>query len=220
MKFAHSPILSQRVPAWRGRFVLLLLLTGFAGLVARSFYLQAVNNDFLQKKGESRYERVIDMSATRGRIVDRHGDVLAVSTAGEVDLGDSRRCAAVARPRARSGAVARDGRARDQPQAGSGQGLRLRQAPDPAGRGGAGGGPESARHTPAARIPPLLPVGRCHASHVLGFTGVEDCRPGRRRAGLEPPSPASRAAGASSRIAAARSSRTSRPSRCRRMART
>ncbi|MBS1172358.1 MAG: cell division protein FtsI/penicillin-binding protein 2, partial [Proteobacteria bacterium] len=80
MKFAHSPLLSQLVPAWRGRFVLLLLLMGFVGLMARSVYLQAVNHDFLQQKGELRYSRVIDLSATRGRIVDRNGDVLAMST--------------------------------------------------------------------------------------------------------------------------------------------
>ncbi len=80
MKFAHSPLLSQLLPAWRARFVLLLLLGGFAALTVRSLYLQEVNSDFLQQKGESRYSRVIELSATRGRITDRHGDMLAVST--------------------------------------------------------------------------------------------------------------------------------------------
>jgi cell division protein FtsI (penicillin-binding protein 3) len=68
------------LPAWRARFVLLLLLGGFVALTARSVYLQEVNSDFLQQKGESRYSRVIELSATRGRITDRHGDMLAVST--------------------------------------------------------------------------------------------------------------------------------------------
>ena len=79
MKFAKSPILLQRVPFGRARFVVGLLLSGFVVLVGRSLYLQVFENDFLQKKGESRYERVIEISATRGRILDRHGDVLAVS---------------------------------------------------------------------------------------------------------------------------------------------
>ena len=43
-------------------------------------YLQGVNSSFLQEKGAASYSRVIEMSATRGRILDRHGDVLAVST--------------------------------------------------------------------------------------------------------------------------------------------
>ncbi len=80
MKFSQSPLLSQRLPLWRARFVLGALLAGFAVLAGRSFYLQVLQNDFLQKKGESRYERVIDISATRGRIMDRNGEALAVST--------------------------------------------------------------------------------------------------------------------------------------------
>ncbi|MDR2240226.1 MAG: penicillin-binding protein 2 [Zoogloeaceae bacterium] len=80
MKFANSPLLSQRLPAWRARFIAALILLAFGALAARSAYLQVVNNDFLQQKGESRYARVIELSATRGRIVDRDGDILAVST--------------------------------------------------------------------------------------------------------------------------------------------
>jgi cell division protein FtsI (penicillin-binding protein 3) len=69
-----------RLPVWRARLVLALLLIAFGALVARSVYLQALKTDFLQEKGEARYSRVIDIPATRGRIVDRHGDALAVST--------------------------------------------------------------------------------------------------------------------------------------------
>ncbi|MCB1958121.1 MAG: penicillin-binding protein 2, partial [Rhodocyclaceae bacterium] len=42
--------------------------------------LQGVNDDFLQAKGESRFARVLQMPANRGRILDRNGDVLAIST--------------------------------------------------------------------------------------------------------------------------------------------
>ncbi|MFN0163288.1 MAG: peptidoglycan D,D-transpeptidase FtsI family protein [Burkholderiales bacterium] len=60
--------------------MLLLVCAGFVGLIARAVYLQAFNNDFLQQKGESRYSRVIEISANRGRITDRHGEILASST--------------------------------------------------------------------------------------------------------------------------------------------
>ncbi|MDP2108105.1 MAG: penicillin-binding protein 2, partial [Rhodocyclaceae bacterium] len=80
MKLSRSPLLEERLPAWRAHFILWLLLLGFAVLVGRSFYLQGVNKDFLIGQGESRYERVLEISATRGRILDRHGDVLAMST--------------------------------------------------------------------------------------------------------------------------------------------
>jgi cell division protein FtsI (penicillin-binding protein 3) len=42
--------------------------------------LQGLNNDFLQKKGASRYGRVIELSATRGMITDRNREPLAIST--------------------------------------------------------------------------------------------------------------------------------------------
>ncbi len=80
MKFTSSPLLSQLLPAWRARFVAALILLAFGTLAARSVWLQVVRNDFLQQKGESRYSRVIELSATRGRIADRSGDMLAVST--------------------------------------------------------------------------------------------------------------------------------------------
>ncbi|NJD34083.1 MAG: penicillin-binding protein 2 [Betaproteobacteria bacterium] len=68
------------MPPWRQRMVLMLLLGAYFALIGRSLYLQAFNNEFLGDKGRARFERVIDISATRGRITDRHGDVLAVST--------------------------------------------------------------------------------------------------------------------------------------------
>ena len=80
IKFSTSPLLSERLPPWRQRVVLVVLLGAFATLIGRSLYLQAFNNEFLGDKGRARFERVIDISATRGRITDRHGDVLAVST--------------------------------------------------------------------------------------------------------------------------------------------
>ncbi len=79
-KFAESPVLKLRLPAWRSRLMALLILSCFAVLIGRSFYLQVLNNDFLQEKGESRYQRDLEISASRGRIADRNGDVLAIST--------------------------------------------------------------------------------------------------------------------------------------------
>jgi cell division protein FtsI (penicillin-binding protein 3) len=69
-----------RLPVWRARFVLALLGLAFGVLAARSVYLQALKTDFLQEKGDARYSRVIDVPATRGRVLDRNGDALAVST--------------------------------------------------------------------------------------------------------------------------------------------
>jgi len=68
------------LPVWRSRAVLLLLLSAFGVLIGRALYLQGLNNSFLQQKGESRYSRVIELSATRGVITDRNQELLAIST--------------------------------------------------------------------------------------------------------------------------------------------
>jgi cell division protein FtsI (penicillin-binding protein 3) len=79
-KFAESPVLRLRLPAWRSRLMALIILGCFGVLLGRAFYLQILNTDFLQEKGESRYRRDLEVSASRGRIADRNGDVLAIST--------------------------------------------------------------------------------------------------------------------------------------------
>jgi cell division protein FtsI (penicillin-binding protein 3) len=60
--------------------MLLILLGWFLALAARALYLQGLHNDFLQAKGESRYSRAMSLMATRGMIVDRNNEPLAIST--------------------------------------------------------------------------------------------------------------------------------------------
>jgi len=69
-----------RLPLWRARVVVAVLLGAFVVLAARSVYLQHMKTDFLQEKGDARYSRVLEVPATRGRILDRNGEALAVST--------------------------------------------------------------------------------------------------------------------------------------------
>jgi len=80
MRPSLNPALSVRLPVWRARLLLLLVFCGFMVLAARAFYLQGLHNDFLQQKGETRYARVVEISAHRGMVTDRNGEPLAVST--------------------------------------------------------------------------------------------------------------------------------------------
>jgi len=80
MNPAVNPALRLQLPAWRSRLMLLSLLAGFAVLIGRAIYLQGMHNDFLRERGEARYGRVIEITAHRGIIMDRHGEPLAVST--------------------------------------------------------------------------------------------------------------------------------------------
>lgn len=80
MRAARNPALSVRLPVWRARLLLLLVLLAFLVLAARALYLQGLHKDFLQQRGESRYGRVVEINAHRGIIFDRFGEPLAVST--------------------------------------------------------------------------------------------------------------------------------------------
>jgi len=68
------------LPAARSRIVAALLAIALCVLAGRAFYLQGLKDDFLLAQGEARYSRVVEVPAHRGRILDRNGDPLAVST--------------------------------------------------------------------------------------------------------------------------------------------
>jgi len=76
----HYPAPNMTLSAWRSRVLLAMLLLGLFGLVGRAAYLQGMKNDFLRQEGESRYSRIVETSANRGMITDRHGEILAIST--------------------------------------------------------------------------------------------------------------------------------------------
>jgi len=69
-----------QLPPLRAPLVFGGLLALLMALIGRSFYLQRFDSDFLQEQGSSRYSRNIEVPAHRGRIVDRYGEPLAVST--------------------------------------------------------------------------------------------------------------------------------------------
>lgn len=77
--FSASPVLAVQLPAWRSRIVLFVLFAAFCALIARALWLQGMSTEFLQKQGESRYARTLELPATRGKITDRNGQVLASS---------------------------------------------------------------------------------------------------------------------------------------------
>jgi cell division protein FtsI (penicillin-binding protein 3) len=79
MQFSASPVLAVKLPAWRSRLVLFVLFAAFCALIGRALYLQGISTEFLQKQGELRYARTLELPATRGKITDRNGQVLASS---------------------------------------------------------------------------------------------------------------------------------------------
>jgi len=65
---------------WRRWFVLLMFMIGVASLLWRSVDLQVLRKEFYQREGDARYLRTVTVVAHRGKILDRNGEALAVST--------------------------------------------------------------------------------------------------------------------------------------------
>ena len=79
VNYATSPLLASKTPPWRSRFVVVLLALAFLLLLGRALYVQVVAADFFVAQGEKRHVSELPLPASRGRIIDRHGVVLASS---------------------------------------------------------------------------------------------------------------------------------------------
>lgn len=71
--------LKREVSPWRMRWVVLALVVGLLALLLRAVDLQILNQDFLRGQGDARQLRVIEERASRGMILDRNGEPLAIS---------------------------------------------------------------------------------------------------------------------------------------------
>jgi cell division protein FtsI (penicillin-binding protein 3) len=69
-----------RPPVWRQYLVMGMLFTGLGVIALRVVQIQTVEQSHLQAQGDARYLREIEVLPERGKILDRHGQVLAVST--------------------------------------------------------------------------------------------------------------------------------------------
>ncbi|WP_184303239.1 peptidoglycan D,D-transpeptidase FtsI family protein [Roseateles oligotrophus] len=81
VNYSTSPLLASKTPPWRSRFLVALVGLAFAGLLVRALYVQVIGTEFYQKQGEARYAHTMELPASRGRIIDRSGQVLAASVA-------------------------------------------------------------------------------------------------------------------------------------------
>ena len=68
------------VASWRYKTIALLFLCMFGALITRAVFLQVIDTEYLQSQGDARYLRVKKELPTRGMIVDRNGQPLAIST--------------------------------------------------------------------------------------------------------------------------------------------
>ena len=77
--YSSSPLLASKTPVWRSKFIVAVFALAFIGLAGRAVYVQVVGNAFFQRQGEVRFARTLELPASRGRILDRNGLILASS---------------------------------------------------------------------------------------------------------------------------------------------
>ncbi|MEF3192687.1 MAG: penicillin-binding protein 2, partial [Halothiobacillaceae bacterium] len=75
---------------WRYGMVVALFFALANVMLWRAVYLKISEHDFLEQQGGMRYERVQEIPAHRGQILDRNGEPLAVSTPMETVWADPR----------------------------------------------------------------------------------------------------------------------------------
>src|SRR3569623_861504 len=80
MNYHSRKLLKLNLAPWRMATVGGLLLAGLTVVAGRAFYLQGLNTDYLQGKGDAVANRILTLPAHRGQVTDRYGQLLAIST--------------------------------------------------------------------------------------------------------------------------------------------
>ncbi|WP_367114194.1 peptidoglycan D,D-transpeptidase FtsI family protein [Thiobacillus sp.] len=169
-----NQLLDLKLAPWRMATVGGLLIGGLVLVAGRAFYLQGLNTDYLQGKGDAISNRNLTLPTHRGQVSDRYGQLLAISTPVE---------SLWARPselKLTAGQQAHLAKVLDMPEAELGKKLKRK------GRGEFGVRrpvtPEQALDIAAMGVPGLYlrrefrryyPAGEV-AAHVVGFTNVDD----------------------------------------------
>ena len=81
VQLSSSPLLASKTPVWRSKLIVAAMAIAFVGLAGRAFYVQVFDNAFFKRQGEVRFARNLILPASRGRILDRNGLILASSVA-------------------------------------------------------------------------------------------------------------------------------------------
>lgn len=80
VNYSSKKLLEVHITPWRVAVVAGLLGAWFVALGVRAAYLQGLNTDFLQGKGDAVSSRKLAIPANRGMVLDRFGQPLAIST--------------------------------------------------------------------------------------------------------------------------------------------
>ena len=184
VNYATSPLLASKTPPWRSRFVVALVGAGLLRAARpRGATCRSSAPTSTSAQGEMRFARTLTLPASRGRILDRNGLILATSVAVPSLLGDPeglrRRQRRSARELAKllgmhAGRARRAARRRTRTSSGC-----KRQVDEPVGKQIACARAQG--RAPGARVQAQVPRGRSRGARG-GLHQRRRPRPGRHRA--------------------------------------
>jgi cell division protein FtsI (penicillin-binding protein 3) len=79
VNYASSPLLASKTPPWRSKLLVALIGLASCVLIGRAAYVQIIGAEFYQAQGEKRFAHTLVLHGSRGRILDRDGQLLAIS---------------------------------------------------------------------------------------------------------------------------------------------
>lgn len=71
--------LKEDFSIWRSVFMMFFMFLLFGALIGRTIYVQFINSDFLQERGNERFMRNVVIPSFRGKIFDNQGNILAIT---------------------------------------------------------------------------------------------------------------------------------------------
>ncbi len=76
---SNRKLIKADLSVFRSVFMMVFIFILLGLLIGRAIYIQVINSDFLQEKGNERFMRHLEIPSFRGKILDRNGNILAIT---------------------------------------------------------------------------------------------------------------------------------------------
>lgn len=76
---SNRKLIKADLSVFRSVFMMVFVFILLGLLIGRAIYIQIINSDFLQERGNERFMRHLEIPSFRGKILDRNGNILAIT---------------------------------------------------------------------------------------------------------------------------------------------
>ncbi len=76
---SNRKLIKADLSVFRSVFMMVFIFILLGLLIGRAIYIQVINSDFLQERGNERFMRHLEIPSFRGKILDRNGNILAIT---------------------------------------------------------------------------------------------------------------------------------------------